>query len=156
MGHGMSEIPKSWMIGAGIGAVVLLALYLAGRKTGQAIAKGIDITSSDNIAATAVDKVGQAVSSNPGWSLGVFAWELTNPEAAASAKVGSGPQFAYGSKKKPATAPKKAAPKQGPTQGGSWSVVAPTSADDRPPSVLNPGQGGTGGSFEQMSSPWSF
>ncbi len=152
----MNDIPKSWLIGAGIGAAVLLALYLVSRKTAGAIAQGIDITSSDNIAASAVDKVGQAVSSNPGWSLGVFAWELTNPKAAASAKAGSGPQYAYGSKKKPAVAPKKAAPRQGPTQGGSWSVTAPTTADDRAPSVLNPGQGGTGRSFEDMSSPWSF
>jgi hypothetical protein len=147
MGDGMNDLPKSWMIGAGIGAVVLLALWVIARRTGNALASGLDVTSSDNWIASAVDKAGEAVTGKQDFSLGVAAWEwFSTPEEQKALKAGSGPQYAYGSAKKKAAAP---AVKQGPTQGGSWSVTP--SADDRAPSVLNPGQGGTGPSFEQQS-----
>lgn len=143
------NIPREYLIGAAVGLGVLVGLYFIGRRTASAVAKGIDITSSDNIVASAVDATGAAVSGNPGWSLGVWAWEVLNPEAAKSAKAGSGPSTAP--KKKAA----KPAPKQGPKQGGSWSITAPV--DERAPSVLEPGTGGTGPSFEsQSSAPWSF
>lgn len=145
----MTDIPKSWMIGAGIGAVVLLALYLVARKTGNALAAGLDVTSSDNWIASAVDKAGATVTGEQSFSLGVAAWEwFASPEEKKALKAGSGAEYAYGSKKKAATTATQAA-KQGPTQGGAWSVTP--SADDRAPSVLNPGQGGTGPSFEQQS-----
>ena len=148
------NIPREYLIGGAVGLGVLLSLWWIGKRTASAVAKGIDITSSDNVVASAVDKAGAAVSGNPGWSLGVWAWEVLNPEAAASAKAGSGPSTAP--KKKPAGKPatKPAAKRTGPTVGGSWG--APAVMDDNPPSVLNPGSGGTGGSFEQMSKPWSY
>lgn len=68
-------------------AAGLYIIYSA-KQGVKAVAKGLDITSGDNFAASGVNAVGKAVSGNNGWSLGGWIYDVTHPEAADLGKGG--------------------------------------------------------------------
>ncbi len=91
----MGTDARVWLVG---GVVLAAALYYASKKTDAALARvgaslgdaaaavgeAVNPLSQNNIIYRGVNGAGQVITSEPDFSLGVWAWELLNPAQAAA------------------------------------------------------------------------
>lgn len=121
----MSETVKAWALGIGIGLALFGGVVWAARKGAKEVGQALNPASDKNAAYRGANAIGATITGDEAFSLGVWFYDLLNgKEQKRQAAVGTqaDPRVQQG---KPVT--------------------------QEAPSVLKPGQGGTGGSFEQQS-----
>lgn len=82
----MNETVKLAAVGVGLGLVVVVAALVVGRRTLQAVQENaylVNPIDDRNLAYSGVNAIGESVTGDKDFSLGVWLWEKLNPGAVA-------------------------------------------------------------------------